>query len=135
MCESKTTPTTSTNFLLLLFSHAGYGLVGGACKACLGGTYSSEGSMIPCRACPIGQYAAPIAGACLPCAADTFSSSTGATSCSPCSAGFTAQMGSSSCSICPSGTYRQATNTCSDCLKGGIAINSCGPVTNTANTW
>lgn len=125
----------NTYVLFHFLSHAGYGLVGGTCKACLGGTYSSEGSMLPCRACPIGQYASPIAGICQPCAADTFSGSIGTTTCSPCVPGFTAQMGSSSCSICPSGTYKQATNSCSDCLKGGIAINTCGPVTNTANTW
>lgn len=114
-------------------SHAGYGLVQGACLACAGGQRSDEGNMLPCFTCPSGQYSPPLSSKCIPCAVDTFAYSPGSSACTDCPAGSISIAGSSNCTICAAGTWESGIATCTSCMGTGVA--TCGPITSAANTW
>lgn len=114
------------------YSNIGYGLVNSTCVGCASGFFSTQGSSIACTACPVGQYSGTLATACSPCAINMYAGSIGSSSCTPCPTGQTASVGSPACSSCLAGNYLSG-NSCITCMSTGIA--TCGPLTNTANTW
>lgn len=122
-------PVTNTD----LTCYAGYGLVNGACVACLGGFFSPGGIAI-CIACDAGSYAAAISGSCTACPINSFSSAAGTTTCTACSPGYVSNSKAIICTHCGAGTYATPLGTCPNCMLT-IGITTCGPVYNTANTW